>query len=218
MANSSVAQTAFPPAQWDAFLSHLAIAENSAAQQFTLIAQGLTAEGHADASQRYHALAREEQGHYERVCRACREFIPPPDQFLKFYGSESVADGIPFVQRMAVAHFAQETAALAFLGHIHGHIHEYMNDAEWALQLRQLCAGILCEEVQHVKEGRDFVAQFLPGQSEPVRKQVRAAVRLHRRLIIQSARGWFAGAGHPFVDAMIASYNRRFQSATADIL
>jgi hypothetical protein len=120
---------------------------------------------------------------------------------------------------MAVAHFAHETAALSFLGHLHGHIHELMDDARWADQLRQLCAGILREEVVHVRDGRAFVARFLLKQSEAVKAQVRSAVRLHRNFVIRTVRQLFRGSGcAPFVEVMMAKYRRRCRGATGDLL
>src|SRR4051794_9062870 len=113
MANSFVAEIAVPPARWNAFLSQLAVAEKAAAQQFTLIAQGLLDEGHRGAARRYQELAGEEVGHYEGVSRAYHEFIPPPAPVLELYGGGFADASTPFVERMAVAHFAHETAALS---------------------------------------------------------------------------------------------------------
>lgn len=112
----SPVDTFLPPAQWNAFLSHIAIAENAAAEHFALIADELESLGHRDASLRYREFTREEQGHYQSVSRAYREFIPPPTRFRELLvGRRAIVD-TSLVERMAVAHFVHETAALAFLG------------------------------------------------------------------------------------------------------
>jgi len=217
-ANCVVADPNSPATQWNAFLSHLAVAESAAAHQFALIADGLSAEGHPEAARRYHDLACEEREHYERVSQAHRQFIAPSAGFIELYAGALAPQSIPLVERMAVTHFAQETAAVAFLGHLHRHIHEHMNDAEWARELRQLCASLLRDEVKHVHEGKVSIPRFLAGQSESVKAQVRKAVRLHHNFIIRTVRRLLCGTARPFVDGMIASYDRRLKAAARDIL
>jgi hypothetical protein len=219
MVSLSVTPITSPSVQWNAFLSQLAVAENAAAQQFALISQGLYAEGYRDAAGRYEELAAEEVGHYERVSRACDEYIPPPATVLELYGGGLADASTSIVERMAVTHFAHETSALAFLGHIHGHIHELQTDPEWATRLRELCAGLLRDEVVHVRDGKSFVAQFIEGQSEAVKTQVRATVRMHRNFVIRTVRQVFRGSGFgPFVADMMVSYRRRCQAVTGDLL
>lgn len=205
--------------QWDVFLSHLAVAEKAAAQEFTLIAEGLSAEGHAEAARRYRALACEEHDHYERVSRVYGEFIPPPASFHDVCDGVLATASTPLVERMAVTHLAHETAALGFLGHMHGHVHEIIDDAGRVKQLRRLCAGLLCEEVKHVRDGKAFVIQLLAGQSAAVKTQVVSAVNLHRCILIRTVRRLFHGDRvRPFVDSMITNFNRRYRAAVADIL
>jgi hypothetical protein len=206
-------------APWDAFLSYIAVAEHAAARQFRLIADELFAQGQLQIAQRYVALAREEDGHYECVSRAYREFVAPRSRALDLYSGARASAGISVVERMAVAHFAHETAALAFFGHMHGHIHEQLDDPQWANELRQLCAGILRDEIQHVSDGKAFIARFLEGQSQAVQTQVRSAVQLHRNFTIRTVRRLFRNNGaHPFAEAMIANYDRLYRAATAGVL
>jgi hypothetical protein len=204
------------PEQLDTFLSLLAMAENAAAQHFALIAQGLSAASHPEAARRYQDWACEEQGHYEQVCRTVGEFIPLSGDLLEVYGNVPGTVDAPLVERMAVAHFAHETAALAFLGHIHAHIQQHTQDAGRAKQLRHMCANLLCDEVTHVKDGKAFVAQFLQRQSQAVKTQVTSAVRLHRLFVIRTMRRVFGSSA--FAGGMIARFDRCFRAATANVL
>jgi hypothetical protein len=132
MSNTISEQSVVPPAVWDAFLSHLAVAENAAATQFAYIAERLHAEGHHEVAGKYEALAREECGHYECVCRTYRDYVSPSTKILELYRGDLATTPILLVERMAVAHCVHETAALGFLGHLHGHIHQHLQDAAWA--------------------------------------------------------------------------------------
>lgn len=211
-------QATNPAAQWDAFLSHLAVAEKAAGDQFALIAEGLTAQGHPEAARRYHAMACEEYRHYEQVSRAYQEFVPPPAGFLELCGG-LVTASTPLVERMAVTHLAHETAALAFLGHVHGHVHEQLTDSGKARHLRELCAELLREEVKHVRDGKAFIGDLLPRQSQAVKDQLVSSVRLHRCLLVRTVRRLFPGDGvRPFVDGMITNFNRRCRAAMAEVL
>lgn len=215
----SRAPTASAAVSWDSFLSHLAIAEKAAADHFTRVAEGLHAEGHHDAAFRYEALADEEHTHYERVNDSYRDYLPPPAGIVQLYGGERASAGITFVERMAVAHFSHETAAIALLGQLHGHVHEHLEDTKWAKHLRLMCAHLLRDEVAHVRDGKVFVAQFLSRQNEAVREQVHAAVRLHRAAVIRLIRRLFPGdALRGFADAVIDRFHRRYQEATRGIL
>lgn len=220
MTSYPITPTRTSSARWNAVLSFAALAENAAAEQFALIAVGLTAQGHPEVARRYGELASEEKGHHERVCQAYHEFIPPSASVLKALGGRLATAHTCLVERMAVAHFAYETAALGFFGYLHGHIHELMDDTGWANRLRRLGAGILCEEVAHVKDGKAFVAQFLSGQSQAVRIRVSKSVRLHHALLIRSFQRLLGDddGANPFIKTMIASCNRHYRGATAEIL
>jgi hypothetical protein len=219
MANTITEQFIIPPAAWDAFLSHLAVAENAAATQFTHIAERLRAEGHHDVAGKYEVLAGEERRHYEHVCRTYRDYVPPSTKIVELYRGGLATAPIFLVERMAVAHCVHETAALGLLGHLHGHIHWHMQDAKWAKHLRQMCAALLRDEVHHVREGKVFVALYLARESQAVRTQVQASVRQHRVMVVRAIRRLFPGDGpRPFVEAMLNNFNRRYRDATEDIL
>ena len=208
-----------PAAMWKELLSNIAVAEQAAAEHFAMFAEEFAALGNQQASHRYREFAQEEREHHRRVLQASRGPVATWARYRELMlGRRALAEN-PLVERMAVAHFAHETAALAFFGHIYAHVHKYMDDADWASELRELCAGILREEVWHVGDGKQYVAQLLEGASDAFKTQVRSALDIHRLFTIQMVRRSFRGAGpHPFVEGMLASYDQHCQTAAADIL
>jgi hypothetical protein len=201
-------------------LSVTALAEDAAAQQFAVIGADLKALAHVEVARRYDEWVIEEQEHYARVRRACREFIQPPEPLIKAMEGQPPAPWPDCLERMAIVHLSWEAAGLAFFAYIGHHVHEFIADDSWTRELRELGAQIVREEVAHVTEGGRFVERFLCCENRETRDRVLRAVRFNRALIRRGIQAIFrSDAGlSPFGNVMVGRFDRTYRSVTAGLL
>lgn len=202
---------------WNAFFSSLARAEQAAARQCELVADGFEARGEQGLATRYREYAEEELGHFALASSVCREFIEPTARARQAYDGGLMSGRPSILERLAVVHIGFEPSALAYLGHLYRHADELLGSPGWAEQVRESFGPILREEVLHVHAGRGLILSEWARASAHERSLIVKTLRRYRAFLSLGL-GSFFGEPHPeCLPGMVSDYRRRVDALTRDL-